>query len=148
MASFVFNDAKMNLMNGTVDLDTDVIKVLLVGTTFSGVEDDGPNVSNITTLGELSGTGYAAGHGNAGRKTLASATVTADDTNNRAAFDAADVTWTSISAGTIHGALVYKEGSADDTTAKVVAFIDLANTVTNGGDITLAWGANGILLLT
>lgn len=148
MASFVFNDAKANLMNGTVDLDTNTIKVLLVGTTFSGVEDDGPNVSNITTLGELTGTGYTSGHGNAGRKTLTSATVTADDTNNRAAFDAADVTWTGISAGTIHGALIHKEGTTNDTDAKVIAFIDLANTVTNGGDITISWGANGILLLT
>jgi hypothetical protein len=40
-----------------------------------------------------------------GRKTLASVTVTVDDTNDRIALDAADVTWTSPTGNPI-GALV------------------------------------------
>jgi len=148
MASFVFNDFKANTMNGTIDLDTDTIKVALVDATFDGTLDDGPALSNITTLGELSGTGYTGGWGGAGRKTLASAAVAVDDVNDRASFDAADVTWTAINAGTINGAVIFKDGAANDTTSYVIAFIDLANTTTNGGDITIQWGANGILLLT
>jgi hypothetical protein len=49
-----------------------------------------------------------------GRKSLASVTVTIDDTNDRIAIDAADVTWASPSGNAI-GALVI--GYVPDTTA-------------------------------
>ena len=48
-----------------------------------------------------------------GRKTLASVTVTVDDTNDRVALDAADVTWTSPTGNPI-GAVVI--GYVPDTT--------------------------------
>ena len=49
-----------------------------------------------------------------GRKTLASVTVTADDTNDRVGLDAADVTWTAPTGNAI-GALVI--GYVPDTTS-------------------------------
>jgi len=49
-----------------------------------------------------------------GRKTLTSVTVTVDDTNDRIALDAADVSWTSPSGNPV-GALVI--GYVPDTTA-------------------------------
>jgi hypothetical protein len=49
-----------------------------------------------------------------GRKTLTSVTATVDDTNDRVALDAADVTWTSPTGNPI-GALVI--GYVPDTTA-------------------------------
>jgi hypothetical protein len=49
-----------------------------------------------------------------GRKTLTSVTATVDDTNDRIALDAADVTWTSPTGNPI-GALVI--GYVPDTTA-------------------------------
>lgn len=49
-----------------------------------------------------------------GRKTLASVTVTVDDTNDRVALDAADVTWTAPTGNAI-GAVVI--GYVPDTTA-------------------------------
>ena len=41
-----------------------------------------------------------------GRKTLASVTVTVDDTNDRVALDAADVTWTSPTGNAIGAVLI------------------------------------------
>lgn len=49
-----------------------------------------------------------------GRKTLASVTATVDDTNDRVALDAADVTWTAPTGNAI-GAVVI--GYVPDTTA-------------------------------
>jgi hypothetical protein len=49
-----------------------------------------------------------------GRKTLASVTVTVDDTNDRIALDAADVTWTSPTGNAIGGLVI---GYVPDTTS-------------------------------
>jgi hypothetical protein len=49
-----------------------------------------------------------------GRKTLASVTVTVDDTNDRVALDAADVSWTSPTGNPIAALVI---GYVPDTTA-------------------------------
>ncbi len=99
--------------------------------------------------GELSGTGYTGGFGGSGRKVLASKAVVYDTTNDRVELDAADSVWTGINAGTIEWATILDEtGQATDTTTPVVINVDLATTVTNGGDITIEWDAEGILQLT
>ncbi len=98
--------------------------------------------------GELSGTGYTGGFGGSGRKVLASKAVVYDTTNDRVELDAADSVWTAINAGTIEWATILDEtGQAADTTTPVVINVDLATTVTNGGDITIEWDTEGILQL-
>lgn len=99
--------------------------------------------------GELSGTGYVGGFGGSGRIALASKTVVYDAANDRVEWDAADVTWSGINAGTIVQATMLDEtGEVADTATDVVVNIDVADTVTNGGDITIQWNAEGILQLT
>ena len=45
---------------------------------------------------------------------------------------------------------MYREGTSDDTDAVLIAYIDSGGfpVVTNGGDLTIAWNAEGILQLT
>lgn len=138
------------LVNGVAYL-TDTIQVMLVGTATPYT----PNVdhdfldeggANDPVDAEINVTGYTSGYAGSGRKTLASKTVTVDDTNNRVAVDAADVTWTALGAGaTIAAGIVHKRGGANDTTAQMIAYQDVTDTATNGGDITLQFAANGFL---
>lgn len=77
---YLFNDALTSIVKNEIDYLNDTIVVLLTNTA--------PDIDADTYIsdlaGELSGGGYV-------RKTLASKTVTTDDTNNRTIVDAADV---------------------------------------------------------
>lgn len=152
MASLVYNRAKKEILDGTIDLVSNTIKVMLV--TSSYVADDAHDfveeAADDANEHELSGTGYAAGFAGSGRKTLSNKAFSEDDGNNRGEFDdTADITWTGIDAGTADAAIVYKHNSAD-TDSVLIAYIDTGGfpIVTNGGDLTIQWNAEGILQLT
>lgn len=89
--------------------------------------------------GELSGTGYV-------RKTLASKTLTYDAANDRVEWDAADVTWTAINAGTAAQATYWDNTGATDAGRRLWLNVDSGGfpVVTNGGDLTLQQNAEGI----
>lgn len=136
MADAFYRLGKVDLLDGDRDLLTGTIQVMLVdsGYTFDASHDnpdDGPAAN------ELSGTGYA-------RKTLASKTVTEDATYG-AVFDAADLTWTGINAGTADAAIIFIFVS-DDTDSILLAYIDSGGfpAATNGGDLTITWHTTGI----
>jgi len=146
MASFVYTRAKKNIGDGTIDLDTHDIRVLLLkvaASTSCDTEADAATISAFTTLGELVATNYA-------RKAFANEAVNEDTANDRAEFDADDVVWTALGGATndtIGAALVYKHVTADADSIPI-AYIDLTDTPTNGGDITLQWNVEGIVQLT
>ena len=148
--ALVYNHFKAVEANGTLDLLTDTLKVMLVGSTYTANADhDYVNPSAYQM--ELGGTGYTGGYLGSGRKTLSSKTVTEDDTNDRGTFTAAPVTWTAINAGTAAAAIIIRERAATgDTMSELIAYIDTGGfpVVTNGGDFTVQWSANGILQLT
>lgn len=134
----VVNNFKEQLMKKAIDLVNDTIKVALYSDAYAASQLDGADPAYSVT-NEISASGYSAGGA-----TLASKAVTQDDTNDRAAWDAADVTWNSLATATIQRAVVY-----DDTTAtkwQLIIF-ELA-TNSNGGNYTLSFNANGILLLS
>ena len=155
MASLVYNTAAKEMWDDTVDLLNDPIKVALLGTATvysPNVDDDVADTGGAADAldAEISATNYTGGWGGAGRKTLASKTITADKTNDRAEFDAADVTWTSLGGAanaTIEAAILIKEGVANDTTTRLIAYIDLTNTTTDGSNFSIQWDAEGILQL-
>ena len=76
--------------------------------------------------------------------------MTQDNTNDRGVFDAADVTWTAL--GPLSPATPSHVILWDDTPTSpadpLIAYWELGTTATNGGDYTIQWGANGIILLT
>lgn len=144
MASFVYNTAAQEIANSTIDLDTNTLKVMLVTSSYVANRDDlvvDAGGANDAVDHEISVTGYTAGWGGAGRKT-AVVTTGVDNTNDRAEVYIADLTWTSLGAGaTIAAAILIKEGGANDTTSRLIAYFDLTDTATNGGDITLDFDA-------
>jgi hypothetical protein len=148
MASLMSNKLRTLLLNHGIDLLSDTIKVMLVNNTYTP-DKDHSFVDSITggSSKELTGTGYTGGFSGSGRKTLASKTVTQDDTNDKGVFDAADVTWTGINAGTVGFIVVIKE-ITNDAASPILAVIDVTpDVVTNGGDYTAQWATDGLFHL-
>lgn len=139
MASVIYNGFKKKIMDGSIDLDTDTIKVALVTSTYTPNIDTHVFFSDITN--EVSGTGYSAG-GSA----LANKSVTQDNTNDLGYFDADDLSWTS-STITARGAVIYKSTGVSST-SPLIGYIDFStDKVTSNGTFTITWASNGILSL-
>src|SRR3954462_14196609 len=116
MASFTYNIGSKSIIDRTVDFLADTIEVVLTKSTYTANRDD---VTGTPAASEITGvSGYTGGFGGAGRKVLASKTITNDTTNDRTVYDAADPSaWTLGTGDTIGGAVIQKKGSASDTTA-------------------------------
>lgn len=149
MASFVYNKAAQELADGTIDLLTDSIKTMLVTSQYTPARTDlvvDAGGANDALDAEISVSGYTGGWGGSGRKALASKAVVVDQANNRAEFSAGDLTWTSLGSGaTIAAMLLIKEGGSNDTTSRLIAYLDVTNTATNGGNIAFNFDAEGII---
>lgn len=151
MASLVYNIAKKEIMDGTLNLNTDTLKIMLINATYTPNADhtlvDAGGASDVLDA-EINATNYAGGWGGAGRKTLTTKTFQQDDVNDRGELHADNVSWTALGGAandTIVAAVLVKEGGANDTTSRLIAYIDLADTTTNGGDFTIQWNAEGLL---
>ena len=142
MANFVYTRAARDIMKGDIDFDVDTFRVELVMTnTTCDTEEDAANLGAFSTIDRHDGANYV-------QKTLAAQAVNEDTTNDRAEFDdTADITWTSLGAGTraIAGAILYKFVT-DDAGSTPIAWIDTPSFAnSNGGDYTIQWNAEGIV---
>ena len=135
----IYNDFKEQLLLGTHDLANDTIKVILVAGHTPDI--DTHDTYSDVSANEESGTGYTAGGA-----TLGSPAVSQDNTNDRAKFDGADVTWAGLDVGTPSHAIMYND-TPTSPADPLIAYWELA-TASNGGNYTLQWHADGILLLT
>lgn len=132
MASALYNPAKESFLsqNPSIDMDTDTIKVSIGRTsayTFSAAHQF---KSSVTTVQDASAA-------------LASRTVTSG------VFDAADATFTAVSAGAALDFLVVWKDTGSAATSPVIAYFDGISVTPNGGDITVVWdnGTNKIFKL-
>lgn len=127
-------------MNGSIDLDTDTIKVMLVTSAYTPDQDAHTKRSDVTN--EVSGTGYTAGGA-----TLANKSVSADNTDNEGVFDADDVVWGS-STITARGAVLYKARGGAASADELIAYIDFgSDQISSSGNLTITWNSEGILNL-
>lgn len=135
-------------ISGTINLLTDTLKVMLVDSTYTGNADDDfvdDGTANDPASHEISVTGYTPGFSGSGRKTLAGATMTTDDTNDVVVFDANDVTWTALGAGATIGAVILYKNGTSDTDSQLIAKFDPTNAATNGSDVTAQWSTSGLI---
>ena len=112
-----------------------------------------PNIDThvIFATAGVSSTEYGTASGyTAGGKVLAGQDVTQDDSNDRGVFDGTDVTWTSLGAlsPAIPSHAILWDNTPTAPVDPLIAYWVLGTTATNGGDYTIQWGANGIILLT
>lgn len=136
MANFVYNYGKYVLANGSVNLITSNVALILVANTYAGAVANAASnlVSEIASYEITTGTvsGYA-------RQVLANKTVTEDDANGFSFFNASNVTFSSLGTGNTVGGAVLVVDTGNDATSPLLAFYDITDTPTNGGDITIQW---------
>lgn len=128
----VYNRSKLELLNGDTDVNEGTagrFRMLLLKSLAFNPDH---NVVNDLTPGtnELTVGGYA-------RQNLTSVATAQDDTNDRADAQADQVTFASLTAGeTIIAAVVYRH-ITNDTDSVLLAYYDVADTATNGGDVII-----------
>lgn len=139
MANLMFNEGNESIIDRTIDLLADTIKIMLVSSTYSPNKDD-----QFIDTGGASDPVDARIPGTTDQ-TLASKAIAKDTTSDHVSFDATDPVFTAVTAGaTVAGAVVYKD-TGTPTTSKSLCYLDLPDTATNGGDITVQFAtpANG-----
>jgi hypothetical protein len=146
MASFVYTPRKTDLLNGDLDLAAADVRVALVmSNTTADTEQDADVVDDITTLDEYDGTNYA-------RQAIGTEAVNEDAANNRAEFDGDDIQFADLGVGTRQAVAMFVYIHIDGTDANdlALAYIDSGGFPFdgNGGDVDVAWNAEGILQLT
>ena len=134
MASFLFDRGARDLTigtggTGTIDWNTDTIKARLVASSVTPARTD----TSMTPF-----TSGAIGTD----QTLGSCTFAEDTTNHRIQYDAADPTWTAVAAGSTVGWVIIYKFVTNDAGSTPIACIDVTDTATNGGDITLQFAAS------
>ena len=145
MASFVYTPAKTKVLTASFSYATADMRIILCMTnTTADTDQDAEFVASIGTLDEYDGAAYA-------RKTLAGEAVNEDLANNRAEFDANDIQWAALGAGTRQAAgMILYRFVTNDADSPVVAWIDSGGFPFsgNGGNVDVAWNAEGILQAT
>lgn len=120
------NSFKTELLGGTHDLDTDVLKIAL----FTSSATLGASTTAYSTTNEVVGSGYTAG-GN----TLAGAAISLS--GSTAIVDFSDTTWSTATI-TARGALIYNSSKAD----RAIAVLDFGGDKTStSGDFTVVFPA-------
>ncbi len=139
MPSFLFNSAKLRILQGGFDFSNDEFKIALVTAAYAPDKEAHEFYAHITN--EVSGTGYTAGG-----QTLENITLAQDDQNDRAILDADNLAW-SVASFTARAAVIYKDtGSA--ATSPLLAYIDFEEDLEAAGeDFLLQWHEDGILAL-
>lgn len=145
MASALYNSGKVKLGNGAIDWDTDTIKLMLVTSSYT------PNIDSDEFIDDVSANEVAnSGSYSAGGVTLTTA-VTQDNTNDRAIYDATDLTGGSAITsftGQFRYAVFYKS-TGTPSTSPVICYIDFTGAAVSvvGSTITITWDAAGVFNL-
>lgn len=127
MANGFYLKGLQGLLDGSVDVDTDNIKVVVVDTSDYTVD-----LSTHDNLDDIAAGARVATSGN-----LASKTVT------DGIFDAGDVTLTGVTGDEFEAYVVYQD-SGTESTSRLLAYFDTATGLPltpNGGDVSITWGS-------
>ena len=139
MASAFYNSGKTKLWNGGIDPDTDTIKASFLLATYTPDVDAHDAFDDISAHEVPATGGYSAGG-----VALASKTVTQDNTNNRAVFDAVDILIASSTISSVRYVALYKD-TGTPATSYLICYIDLlVAKSTAGDDFEIEWNASGI----
>jgi len=148
MADFVFNIAKGKVAYyATLPAASDALIVVPIETT--GLEADATLKDYDTLALALAGTSNEQ-VSNMTRKTLASVTVTPNDSSEWMDVDAADVTWTAATGNAISALWICYDGDTGaGTDADIIPLVNLACVMTpDGSDFTAQFATAGFFRAT
>lgn len=130
-----FNRAFTNFATAVVNLDTDDLKIILMGTGYTFNKDTQHLYADISA-DELPGS-PAYGYTQKAEQ-LTGTTITEDDAGDQATFTCDDPEWTASGGaiGATKGAIILSDTAADDP---LIAYIDF------GGNITVPDGSSLLL---
>jgi len=134
----IYNDFKQQLFLKVHDMDSDTLKLTL-HTSYT------PDIDAHQAWADVSATEYSTGDGyTAGGATLASLSVTQDNANDRALFDADNVTWSSLGAlsPATPSHAILRNDTPESPADPLVCYIVLGTTATNGGDYTIQFSTS------
>lgn len=135
MTNALYDKGREGFLDGSIDWDTDDIRVILVDTADYTVDlathdnlDDVPAAARVAVSGSLAG-----------------------KTKTNGVADANDVTFSAVSGDPSEALVIYKH-TGTESTSRLIAYIDTATglpVTPNGGDINVQWdnGANKIFKL-
>jgi len=135
MANALYDKGREGFLDGSIDWDTNNIKVVLVDSA-----DYTPNLATDTYLSAIPAAGRVATSGNLAGKTVAAGVADANDT-----------TFTAVTGDPSEYLVIYQDTGVEGT-SRLIALIDTATglpVIPNGGDINVTWdnGANKIFKL-
>jgi hypothetical protein len=140
MANATYNSFKRDIANGSINLSADIIKVMLVTSTYVPAIKTHTKISDVTN--EVVGTGYTAGG-----ITLAGKTVVANNTTDKGVFAASNITLSSATI-TARGAVLYKSRGGVATLDELVCYVDFnADITSTNGNFAITFDVNGILTI-
>ena len=140
MANAIFNSFKRDIANGSINLATDAVKIMLVGSAYTPNIDTHTKRSDVTN--EVSGAGYTAGG-----VALVNKAVTMNTTSDKGVFDADDITLSSATI-TARGAVLYKARGGASSADELIAYLDFGADITStAGNFNIAFDANGIITI-
>jgi hypothetical protein len=140
MANALFTSFRNGILGShatRVDLDADTIKCL-----FMDHADDTPVAATDDFMDDLASAGRVPAEASAatlGTKTIGVVAA--------GVFDAADTVFTALTGDVVESLVLYKD-TGTESTSDLIAMWDTATGLPltpNGGDVTVAWNASGIL---
>lgn len=135
--SVFYNNGKGELLKANIDLESDTISLAFMATSYTPDIDAHVYWSDISSS-LASGTSV---------QTLGSKTVTVDNTNNRAEFDAANASIAGVTAETDKFVLYKNTGVA--ATSQLICCVDIAEGTLRpiGGTLGINFNAEGIFAI-
>lgn len=141
MGSVLPLGARKRILDGTLAPASHTIKAALLGSGY--VPSSASEFASSFAGHELAGTGYVAGFGGSGRKTVTGKAVSVDAGLNVARWTCAVPQWAAINAGQARYVAFVREVT-NDADSPILAVCDLGSeVVTDGGPVTITAPADG-----
>lgn len=127
-----------SLLNKEIDIDTDALKGMLVGSGYTFDQDAHRYKSDIT--GEITGTGYTAGG-----VPITGVTVSYDTSTNKTWFTGSNPSWSTATL-TAYGLVLYDSTPSTDATRPLICFVDFGGPISStAATFSVPWDpTNGI----
>ncbi|MGE3182673.1 MAG: hypothetical protein AB7N71_13660 [Phycisphaerae bacterium] len=133
-----FLEGLKQVIDGSVDLDGDTIKIALLDDTYAPDLINHDFFDDVSAF-EVSGTGYTGGGA-----TLASVAISADTVNNNVKLDAADVVWATTTLADVGYAVIYKDSGSAATSTLLFLLTFSASQDTSAANFAVNFAAAGI----
>lgn len=138
MANQVYNNFKKLALSGTVNFNTATLKMMLFSGNYTFSQSH-------TVTGDLGLTEIKGGSYTPGGQTLSSVTISIDTVDNEVVLDAADMTYSAITAALRYGIIYVAGGTL--STSYLIGQVDFGAQTLAASDFQVTWNAEGILNL-